>query len=76
MITFTIKTTNRSVTYVAGKIVSIEMETDGSGAKSNPKRATLRVRHNNGDIDDFYFNTNIEAAEQAMAAAKEAMAKA
>ena len=76
MTTFTIKTADQSVTYAAGKVVSIEMTTSGSGAKSNPKRATLQVRHNNGDIDTFYFKENVEAAEQALAAAKEAMAKA
>lgn len=76
MTTFTIEITDRSVTYAARKIVSIEMTTTGSGAKCNPKRATLRVRHSNGDIDDFYFNTNVEAAELALAAAKEAMEKA
>jgi hypothetical protein len=76
MSTFTIETDNRSVTYAAKKIVSIEMTTSGSGARSNPKRATLQVRHNNGDIDLFCFKENVEAAEQALAAAKEAMEKA
>lgn len=76
MTTFTIKTADQSVTYAAKKVVSIEMTTSGSGAKSNPKRATLRVRHTNGDIDLFCFKEKVEAAEQALAAAKEAMAKA
>lgn len=76
MSTFTIRTIDRSITYAAGKIVSVEMATTGSGAKSNPKRATLRVRHNNGDIDVFCFNENVEAAERAMMVAKEAMAEA
>lgn len=76
MFTFTITADNRTVTYAAKKIVSIEMVTSGSGARSNPKRASLHIRHNNGEIDIFCFKEKVEAAEQAMAAAKEAMAKA
>ena len=76
MTTFTIKTADQSATYAAGKVVSVEMTISGSDAKSNPKRATLQVRHTNGDVDFFFFKKNVEAAEQALAAAKEAMAKA
>lgn len=76
MSTFTITADNRTATYAAKKIVSIEMVTSGSGAKSNPKRASLHIRHNNGEIDIFCFKENVEAAERTLAAAKEAMAEA